>query len=230
MVPPARTLFRLPADEIYREDGRRRIWVVTAADGSRYVLKLHPGSPFLQLATTLLGRHRLQREAQLHQFLIEDSHSAARPLLTGCQWTIFGCRRWLATPFLGLSLDLWIRYGGASLDPQRRHLLTRALGRLWGRMLIRSLAPVALEAGDVVVDEQNRLSLVGGSRIELRSGAIETPEGLALLTSFQKSLEEACQRRPTDRITRTDRLRFLQALAEVWSPRGFPVLRRRAQR
>lgn len=188
----------LPAREVYKSDGRSRVWRVDAPGGPM-VVKEFRYWPARQVLGWLLRLH----PGQLERSRVKLLGRLGVPVVPIVAWGWRGGRYWLASPERGESLQRMFKEGKFS-DPGARRRMLRALGRLAGQLAGQGLYFRDLRTSNIVADEGGELRLIDVGSVRRCRGRRKI---LAMLDILDRSLQR-------ESLSRSDRLRALCGLVE----------------
>lgn len=215
-TPSGESLLGLAPAEVFKEDARSRVWRVDAPDGRAWVIKHFVHAPWKQKLTARLGTHPAQREQQWHQRLAQNGLAVAPIEHEG---VYPDGTRWLATPYLGVSLYNWLRHCDPQRDARQRHDLTRQLGRLTGLLLAMRVQHGDHKASNVVLDDAGVLHLIDAGACRGFKGTPLLGAALPMLLNLHANLRDAATYHTDPAAvtpTRSDRLRFYRAMLAGW--------------
>lgn len=214
-TPPDHPLSLTP-EAVFKEDRRSKVWRIRDAQEQSWVVKLFLHASWRQRLTAMLGLHPAQHEAAWHERLAMAGLPVVPIVAAGADER---GRRWLLTPYVGVSLYNWLRHCDPTHDVAKRHDFTRQLGRLTGQFIAQRLSHRDHKASNIVVDEDGKLSLIDAGAVRGAKGVPRLALALPMLKNLHDNLADAVTyHEQPDRvaITRSDRMRFYRAMCGVW--------------
>lgn len=145
--------------QVYKHDGRSRVWRIDAPDGRSYVIKRFEHSPLRQRLALSLGLHPGQRELRMAHRLESADIPVAPIITTGQEPQGLGFQFWLATPHLGISLHNIFNQGHLT-DPDRRVRVLDAVGQLTGTLIRQRWFNRDHKASNIVIDDRDQARLI----------------------------------------------------------------------
>lgn len=206
--------------EVFKEDRKSRVWRVQLPDGESAVVKLFTDAPLKQWLWALVGRHPAQREVRWHRRLAEEGVPTVVILAQGQDAS---GRRWLVTPYAGLSLYNWLRTCDpwSSADRAKRSDLSRQLGQLVARLLAIHVNVRDFKASNLLVGDDGKLRLIDAGSAYGARGTPALARALSMLTKVHANLIDASTYHrdlAAVRPSAADRMRVYRAMLEAFAP------------
>jgi tRNA A-37 threonylcarbamoyl transferase component Bud32 len=110
-MPMEEDLLNLPRTQTHKSDARSTVWQVTTSNGQAVVIKRFEHSPLRQMLARWFHLHPAQREARVNARMLRQHIPVAPIMALDWQRTGLGCRGWLATRYVGPSLQQHLRNG-----------------------------------------------------------------------------------------------------------------------
>lgn len=192
-----------PPSEVFKADGRSRVWRVETAAGAR-VVKRFEHAPWRQRVALWLGAHPAQRELRLNQRLRADGVAVVPALDAGIEPAAGGARVWLAYPCRGRSLVKLLREGALASRGQRRRA-AESLAALTAALLRGGWFNRDFKSSNCLIDERGEAWLIDAGSVRRHGGARSAERMLALLHATT----------PRRLVSAPERLRFLWRVADA---------------
>ena len=170
VAPPAAERLRLrprtlcaagldgPPTGIYKDDARSRVWRVDHAIHGPVVVKQFVYQPTRQRASLAVGVHPAQLEAA-RNYQLQEAGVSVVPLIDGGEERCgLGGRVWLATPFVGASLQC--RLKDSVIDETRASELIDAAAILTRRLLKAGYTFKDLKPSNIIIDDAGAMHLI----------------------------------------------------------------------
>jgi len=203
--PTALELLEAPSAEVYKCDGRSRVWRIDRCDGQGgpVVVKRFEYSPPRQLLARLLGLHPAQRELRWNRRLGRAGLPVVPIIWRGAVYGGWGCRCWLATPCVGKSLQQCMR-GSELAERDERLAVLRVVAQLTCDLIRHGYYFPDLKPSNILIDKAGQAWLidVGGVRHSRSRVRVLRMLGVMLRKTRQ------------DRLSRTDQWRFLRMVVD----------------
>ena len=147
-----------PPAETYKGDTRSRVWRVDHATHGPVVVKQFVYQPARQRVSLAVGVHPAQLEAaRNHQ--LQEAGVPVVPLIDGGEERCgFGGRVWLATPFVGASLQR--RITDSAVDDVRVSELIDSAAMLTRRLLKAGYTFKDLKPSNIIIDDAGAMHLI----------------------------------------------------------------------
>ena len=205
-------LRQLTETAVFKDDRPTRVWRVDDRDGRPWVIKRFNHPAWRQRGLAAVGQHPVQRETAWHRRLIEAGLAVSPAFDLGFDDR---GRRYQATPYLGVTLYDLIRRTPA-LPATQRHDLARQAGRLTGQLVAMGVFYRDLKSSNLVVDAAGTLRLIDAG--DCRPTRLVSRRGTArkMVDRLHRHLRRAGPGYSFAAVHRTDRVRFIQAMAETW--------------
>lgn len=160
------------AVDVFKEDGRSRVWRVDHTQHGPVVVKRFAYNPLRQRAALAMGLHPGQLELRQNRRL-RDAGVAVVPIIdAGVEPAGVGARVWLATPRVGKSLQALLQQPGQT--PEARQALLGAAAGLARRLIEVGYTFKDFKPSNLVIDDAGRPHLidVGSARRDDSPGQV----------------------------------------------------------
>ena len=200
-----------PPIEVFKDDGKSRVWRVADEAGTDWVVKRWQFARWRQRLRWCVRCHPAQAEHRRHRALI----GLGLPVMPveHCGWSAGGC---LVTPYRGLSLYNWLRLGGPS-EAEARAAMYDTLGTLIGRLFKAGVYHRDFKASNLIVGgESGGMWLIDAGTAKRQRGGVSDSQQQRMLEQVWANLLDAATYaddpaavQPND----TDRQRMERSLA-----------------
>ena len=165
-----------PESAVYKHDARSRVWRIDRPEGP-VVVKRFEHHPWRQRLALMLGRHPAQLEHRANRRLCDRGIRVAPIVDYGIEKAGLGARAWLATRWVGASLQ---RRLVDRPDTGEAHRLIDAAAELTRDLLAAGLTFKDLKPSNMVIDVAGRAWLidVGSVRADVSPRAVERMLGV----------------------------------------------------
>lgn len=172
------------ADEVYKQDGRSKVWRVEHATLGPVVVKRFEYTPSRQRVSLIVGTHPGQHELKRNRQLALAGVPVVPILDAGEERAGFGGRAWLATPLMGTSMQRHLTNPGTT-HAQRETLIDGA-AKLTRRLLDAGYTFKDLKPSNIVLDDAGAMQLIDVGSARPDTSQKQTTRMLAVMDRVLK--------------------------------------------
>lgn len=167
-MPTDDDLLSLPRTQTHKSDARSTVWQARTSAGRDIVIKRFEHSPIRQQLSRWLFVHPAQFEGRANARMLTQGIRVAPVIASGWQRSGIGCRAWLATEYVGPSLQARLRDG--SLREAELRTVAASVAALVATLLAGGWYFRDLKTSNIVLADDSQPVLIDvGSARPLRS-------------------------------------------------------------